>query len=421
MPRNGEPRYRHLTNLWNGPTNQPTNRSAVDGGYIAARHRGEVFAMQSQRRRIQLAAVAALAIPVLAGTASLGNPPAAQARQVLAVTAYVLNGGAVTPINTATNKPGTAIPTGGSSFAMVITPNGKKVYVNGFNGGGTVLPISTATNKAGTAIVVARVPDALAVTPDSKTLYIADQDSNDLIAVSTATGQAVGFVPTGDTPVAVTITPNGAKGYVADFGDSTVTPFTVATNAAGAAIKVSSVPIGIAITPDSKTAYVVGVKSDGVTRTVTPIRTATNTALKPIGVGTGSSSIVPSDIAITPNGKTAYVATNLGVTPINTATNVRGKLIKVPGSAIAITPDGRIAYVVAGSGTVTPIRTATNRALKPIHVGTNASDVAITPNGSTAYVTSNLGVTPINVATNKPGKLIKVPGGAGLIMITRIP
>jgi DNA-binding beta-propeller fold protein YncE len=70
---------------------------------------------------------------------------------------------------------------------------------------------------------------------------------------------------------------------------------------------------------------------------------------------------------------------------------------------------------------VTPIRTATDRALKPIHVGTNASDVAITPNGSTAYVSSNLGVTPINVATNVPGKLIKVPGGAGLIMITRVP
>jgi len=50
-----------------------------------------------------------------------------------------------------------------------------------------------------------------------------------------------------------------------------------------------------------------------------------------------------------------------------------------------------------------------------------ASDIAITPNSKTAYVTSNRGVTPINVATNKPGKLIKVPGGAGLIMITRIP
>jgi DNA-binding beta-propeller fold protein YncE len=73
---------------------------------------------------------------------------------------------------------------------------------------------------------------------------------------------------------------------------------------------------------------------------VTPIRTVTNKALKPIGVGAGSSNIAPSDIAITPNGRTAYVTSNLGVTPINTATNKPGKLIKVSGGAglIVITP-----------------------------------------------------------------------------------
>ena len=116
-------------------------------------------------------------------------------------------------------------------------------------------------------------------------------------------------------------------------------------------------------------------------------------------------------IAITPDGKTAYVISSLGVTPINTATNNPGKLIKIPGGDIAITPDGKTAYVAAGSGTVTPVRIATNRVLKPIHVGTNASHIAITPDGKTAYVTSNLGVTPINTATNKPGTLIKIPGG----------
>ena len=70
---------------------------------------------------------------------------------------------------------------------------------------------------------------------------------------------------------------------------------------------------------------------------------------------------------------------------------------------------------------MTPINTATNKALKPIHVGTSANDIAITPNGKTAYVTSNVGVTPINTATNKPGKLIEIPGGAGLIVIGKTP
>ena len=63
------------------------------------------------------------------------------------------------------------------------------------------------------------------------------------------------------------------------------------------------------------------------------------------------------------------------MTPISTATNTAGKPIKVgtdPG-AIAITPNGKTAYVANdGSGTVTPIDTATNTAGKPIKVGTDA-------------------------------------------------
>jgi len=69
------------------------------------------------------------------------------------------------------------------------------------------------------------------------------------------------------------------------------------------------------------TAYVVNEDSDSVT----PIRTATNTALAPIRVG-----FDPEYIAITPNGKTVYVV-NFGcpcpdpvpntVTAISTAAN----------------------------------------------------------------------------------------------------
>ena len=52
--------------------------------------------------------------------------------------------------------------------------------------------------------------------------------------------------------------------------------------------------------------------------------------------------------------------------------------------AIAITPDGQTAYVVnETSGTVTPIRIATNTAGKPIKVGNGAFAIAITPDGRT--------------------------------------
>jgi YVTN family beta-propeller protein len=70
---------------------------------------------------------------------------------------------------------------------------------------------------------------------------------------------------------------------------------------------------------------------------VTPIRTATNTALPPVKTG-----VAPNAIAITPDGKTAYVTNQL-------------------------------------SGTVTPIRTATNTALPPVKTGFSPDAIAIAP------------------------------------------
>ena len=64
------------------------------------------------------------------------------------------------------------------------------------------------------------------------------------------------------------------------------------------------------------------------------------------------------------------------------ATNKAGKPIKVGGlpSAVAITPNGKTAYVSNnGSGTVTPISTATNTADKAIKAGTGPYAIAITP------------------------------------------
>jgi len=70
-------------------------------------------------------------------------------------------------------------------------------------------------------------------------------------------------------------------------------------------------------------------------------------------------------------------------------------------------------YVVrsnGSSGTVVPIATATNTAGTPIPVGRAPSAIAITPDGTTAYVANFLSgtVTPIDIATNTAGAPIPV-------------
>jgi DNA-binding beta-propeller fold protein YncE len=108
------------------------------------------------------------------------------------------------------------------------------------------------------------------------------------------------------------------------------------------------------------------------------------------------------------------------VWPISTATNTRGKPIRIPEAAsIVFTSHGRTAWVLGvGSGTgqtATPISTATNVPGTPIHVGTRYDQVVFTPNGKTAYdLAVPRAVTPISTATGKAGKTITLLGAEGM-------
>ena len=179
--------------------------------------------------------------------------------------------------------------------------------------------------------------------------------------------------------------PDGQVAYVANLYSASVTPIRVATGTALPVIKVGYWPDAIAITPDGKTGYVAdsearGNKPSGPLKagdTVTPFRVATNTALRPIVTG-----LRPVAIVITPDGRTAYVvsARTNTVTPIRVATNTALPPITVGRTpqAIAITPGGQTAYVVnSASASVTPIRVATNTALPPVKVGGFPIGIAI--------------------------------------------
>ena len=86
--------------------------------------------------------------------------------------------------------------------------------------------------------------------------------------------------------------------------------------------------------------------------------------------------------------------TNFGsntVTLIDTATNTVDPTLTAGANpeSIAITPDGTTAYVADnGSGTMVPIDTATNAVGAAIGVGPGPTDIFITPDGTTAYVGS---------------------------------
>jgi DNA-binding beta-propeller fold protein YncE len=80
---------------------------------------------------------------------------------------------------------------------------------------------------------------------------------------------------------------------------------------------------------------------------------------------------------------------------------------------MAVTPDGKTLYV-AGSDTITPISTATNTPGQPIRVRNSAGNMTVTPDGKTLYAAGRPGVVPISTATNTVGRPIRPAGWQGI-------
>ena len=214
--------------------------------------------------------------------------------------------------------------------------------------------------------------------------------------------------------------------YVANIDSNTVSVIDTGTNPPSvvATVPVGPAPNAVAVTPDGKHAYVAG-------ENVSVVDTTTNTVVATIAAsGEG--------IAISPDGKTVYVTSlTFFVTVIDTTTNTVVATIHSIGptsfpNGVAFTPDGQRAYVAnsfgSGTSTVSVIATATNTVVATVPVGSGtgsfADGVAVTPDGKHVYVTNskNSGdgtVSVIDTATNTV--VATVPVGSGPFGIAFAP
>ncbi len=210
---------------------------------------------------------------------------------------------------------------------------------------------------------------------------------------------------------------------VDEIGSNTVTSVAVPANTFTSATSGITNPTFVAVTPDGRTAYVVNQSSN----TVTPVDLSVtpNVAGTPIPVGQ-----LPFGIAITPDGRTAYVGNFIGnsVTPIDLSTNTAESPIALPGVFpfdIAIAPDGKTAYVAnTVSNQVIPIDLTTTPPTvgSPITVGTGPEGLAITPDGRFLYVANvdDNDASVVDLTTNPPA-VATIPTGVGAQDVTISP
>jgi DNA-binding beta-propeller fold protein YncE len=200
-------------------------------------------------------------------------------------TAWVLSSTArsstVTPIDTATNKPGKPIHSAPAQ-SMVLAPDGKAAYTVGSH---TFTPINLTTGKSGKTIQVPKGVEQIVITPNGKTVYVAVNAGNKgyVTPINTTTdtaGKAIQVLSAEE----LAITPNGKTVYAtsSEGPNHALTPISTATNKPGTPILNVGYP-WIAITPDGKTLY--AASGDNVT----PVNTTTNKPGKPIVTDDGTA------------------------------------------------------------------------------------------------------------------------------------
>jgi YVTN family beta-propeller protein len=272
--------------------------------------------------------------------------------------------------------------------------------------------------------------------------YVVNAQDNTVSVIDAASNKVVATIPVGGFPQAVATTPDGAHAYVANSFDNTVSVIETASNTVVETIPVGSAPSGVAVTPDETRSYEdddgshqpLAYVTNGGDNTVSVIDTASNTVVATIPVGN-----TPTGVAITSDGTHAYVGNFFddSVSVIETGSNT--VVDTIPGlrlpTELAITPNGTqwnerndrrhpFAYVANSADfshdTISVIDTTSNKVVATIPVEQLAYGVAITPDGTHAYVTNEAPstVSVIDTATNKVVATIAVAGGSVGIAIT---
>lgn len=285
----------------------------------------------------------------------------------------------------------------------------------------SVQVLDVTTNTVGPTIPIdpniTNFLNGIAITPDRQTAYV--NSVSDVLAINTNINMITATVPipAGAEGYGVAISPDGTKAYaVVAFNADVVNVIDVATNTITATITLplGSEAFGVAITPDGTKGYVTCRVGSGSIGNVVVFNTATNTVIgSPITVGA-----TPQGIAITPDGTLVYVANRRSgdVSVISTATNTVIATIPLETSGpaslfgIAITPNGSKAYITTGPNTgplghvdIVDIPSNTVDPASPIPIGHFPQGIAITPDGLTAYALNGNDRTTsvINTTTNK--------------------
>jgi YVTN family beta-propeller protein/VCBS repeat-containing protein len=238
------------------------------------------------------------------------------------------------------------IPVGNEPVAAVSKPGTTTVYVVN-RGDNTVSVVDTASGAISKTIPVGHGPTAAAINPQGTAVYVLNQSDNTVSVIDTATNSVTTTVP--GVANAGALVASTTNVYITRVGTNSVYNIDAGTKSVST-LDVGSNPLALAISPDGKTLYVA--RGNGITGySVAAIDTGTKAITKTVNVG-----VTPIGVALTADGKNLYVVSNstaAGVPLIDTATMAVTKTITVMSlggtpQSIAVSPQGAVVMAMRG-------------------------------------------------------------------------
>jgi len=318
------------------------------------------------------AGLAALAL--LAALGGLGTARAAGPK----VCVGLFKDDAVAVIDTAQNRVVSTVAVPKGPHGLVITPDGRKVYVSS-DGASTVSVIDTATDKVAASIDVGANPHGLAMSRDGRKVLVSGFGSNRALVIDTATDKVTGEVAAPKVHNG-TISPDGTRAWVGSQkqGEAAIIVLDLQTMTRVGSIALDKTPRALDVSPDGRRLYftLAGVNAIQV------LDTSTNQVIAQVPVG-ASPHLAPP----TPDGRWDLAVVQgpgeLGI--IDTASNTLAATVpvgKLP-HWIAITSDGRSAWVAnEGSNDVSLVDLSTRAVTATIPVGNAPRKIAVQPMGA---------------------------------------
>ncbi len=147
-----------------------------------------------------------------------------------------------------------------------------------------------------------KTPLNMALSPDGEEIYVACEASHSIIVVSVQKQEKVAEITVGHHPTDVTFSPDGVRAYVSNRLDDTVTVIDVPSRKVLATVPVGDGPHGLLTDASGKHLYVLNTSADSISVIDT-------TALKEIKRLSASRS--PWSLSRSPDGSSIYVTNNL--------------------------------------------------------------------------------------------------------------